>query len=76
VSCGSATCNKITLAVPADRARGPSRRVWTVVIERFARVLAQRRHRRVLLDLDDRTLRDVGLTRDQVVRAAMKSPWR
>ena len=76
MSCGSATCNQINLAISTDRLRGSHRGRLAILIERFERMLRRREDRRVLLELDDRTLRDVGLTRDQLVRAAMKSLWR
>jgi uncharacterized protein YjiS (DUF1127 family) len=42
---------------------------------RLAGLLARRRSRRALAALDDRLLRDIGLTRVQAEREAAKSFW-
>jgi len=49
-----------------DRAK--RRRVW---IE-----LEKMRQRRILLDLDDRLLKDIGLTREQAMQEAHKPFWK
>lgn len=40
------------------------------------RILLRRAQRRELLELDDRLLRDVGLSREDAIRAGRKPFWR
>ena len=62
-----------------DRANGRRHDVISVVAVALATMLAwfcRARQRRHLRQLDDRLLRDIGLTRDEVRRETAKSPWR
>jgi uncharacterized protein YjiS (DUF1127 family) len=42
----------------------------------FARLYARQRQRRALLELDDRLLCDIGVTREQALQEASKPFWR
>lgn len=46
------------------------------LIEGFARIRERARGRRVLLDMDARMLKDIGLSRDIVAAEATKPWWR
>ena len=41
----------------------------------IARMWEKRLQRQQLLDLDDRLLRDIGITREQAEKEAAKRPW-
>jgi len=89
MSCGGRTC---TSNSPIDFITGesaPARpswlsRIWVKLVEilreerrllvwtEFEKV----RQRGILLELDDRLLRDIGLTRDDAVREARKRFWK
>jgi uncharacterized protein YjiS (DUF1127 family) len=42
----------------------------------LSRICRKRRERRRLLELDDRMLADIGITREQAEHEAGKRPWR
>lgn len=44
-------------------------------LSRFAAMLRAARTRRELAAMDDRQLRDVGLTRDAAMEEALRAPW-
>jgi uncharacterized protein YjiS (DUF1127 family) len=76
MSCGSTACTRY--GIPASKPfpglkwlwQGPS--VWLAKISRGR----ERRHqRRQLLELDDRLLADIGLSREQAAEEAGKSFW-
>jgi uncharacterized protein YjiS (DUF1127 family) len=48
------------------------RRAWSVV----ERILRRQRERHKLLELDNRTLRDIGISREDAVREGGKPMWR
>jgi len=48
------------------------RRAWDVA----ARVLRRQRERHKLLELDNRALRDIGISREDAVREGNKPMWR
>lgn len=48
------------------------RRAWGVV----ERILRRQRERKTLLELDDRSLRDIGISREDAVREGCKPMWR
>jgi len=89
MSCGSSTCKRITAIAYA---RGPEpawrgSRLWRIwlrcgaVLDRAKRrrvwiELEKMRQRRILLDLDDRLLKDIGLTREQAMQEAHKPFWK
>jgi uncharacterized protein YjiS (DUF1127 family) len=77
MSCGSTACT-IQAALPASKPfaglkwlwQGPS--VWLAKISRGRERWHQRRQ---LLELDDRLLADIGLSREQAAEEAGKSFW-
>jgi uncharacterized protein YjiS (DUF1127 family) len=76
MSCGSATCSrsaalKISVVQPVA-VRVPSPFGWVQVLKRMHDRWQQRQ---ALLDLDDRLLSDIGITREEAEREARK-PFR
>jgi uncharacterized protein YjiS (DUF1127 family) len=76
--CGNAnssSANYIETALPSF----PDRRwSWQIPLSWLARIAfeCERRHqRRQLLELDDRLLADIGISRQQAVEEALKSSW-
>lgn len=45
------------------------------VYNRFAKAAEVRRSRKALLQLSDRQLRDIGVTRDEALREAVRPFW-
>ena len=80
--CGSTTyipTNHIETASPSRQDPGWS---WQVPLSWLAKIASkiamglERRHqRRGLLELDDRLLADIGISREQAVEEALKSSW-
>ena len=80
--CGSTayiTTNHIETASPSRRDLGWS---WQIPLSWLAKIaskialgLERRYQRRELLQLDDRLLADIGISREQVVEEALKSSW-
>ena len=56
----------------AHRFRGGELNVWASVLRTW---LQRSRQRRALAELDDRMLRDIGITRPQAEREAAKPFW-
>jgi len=76
MSCGSTTCShsaslQIAIARPAA-VRVPSPLAWVQTLKRQHDRWQQRR---ALLDLDDRLLADIGITREEAEREASKPFW-
>ncbi len=89
MSCGSSTCQSVNSVGFAsgfsDAARSFWRsKVWAGIARWFEKwrqlqisiEFEKARQRRVLLGLDDRLLRDIGLTREQVEREVRKPYWK
>jgi uncharacterized protein YjiS (DUF1127 family) len=86
MSCGSKTCTSIELSrhlATGKRSSWMSRvlRWLGTVIDRERRhqlrfELEKARQRGLLKDLDDRMLKDIGLTREQAEREARKPFWK
>ena len=77
MSCDSALCSrsappKISVVQPSA-VRVPSPFGWVQVLNRMHDRWQQRQ---ALLDLDDRLLRDIGITREEAEREARKSCWK
>jgi uncharacterized protein YjiS (DUF1127 family) len=56
--------------------RSGLRRTLMALADRADACIARRRQRRALAELDDRLLRDIGVTRYDVAREASKPFWR
>lgn len=89
MSCGSNTCNSTQSSVPARDLESATRhsrlaRIWARIGVAFDKMrwrqfsieLEKARQRGILLELDDRLLSDIGLTRDQAIREARKRFWK
>ena len=88
MSCASSTCSS---RLSIDYARGPgdvtpASRFTTLraaIVRRFDRwrkfqlelQLEKARQRKTLLELDDRLLRDIGVTREEALREGRKAFW-
>ena len=78
MSCGSTTSIPTGTANPASDGafvhQGAERLVgW---IEAVGAMFRRRRQRRILLELEDHLLADIGVTREQAEREARKPLWR
>lgn len=77
MSCSSATCSHSALSkirvVQTLTIGIPSPFGWMRVLKQMH---DRWRQRQALLDLDDRLLDDIGITREQAARHAGKSFWR
>jgi uncharacterized protein YjiS (DUF1127 family) len=86
MSCGSNICNPTNFPIDLGAAGGSTwrARVFTwlgAVLEKTRRQqlwfeLEKARQRGFLKDLDDRQLKDLGLTREQAMREAHKPFWK
>ena len=74
MSCGSATC-KSPIFIDAN-AQLPL--AWSIPspFELVDRVCERRRQRQHLLELDDRLLADIGISRRQAIQEARKPFWK
>ncbi len=80
--CGSTTyipTNHIETASPSRQGLGWS---WQIPLSWLAKIASkialglERRHQRgELLELDDRLLADIGISREQAIEEALKSSW-
>ena len=75
MSCGSATCPRSAFATIVQPAAGgmPFPLGWLPVLRQMH---DRWRQRQALLDLDDRLLEDIGITREEAERAARKPLWK
>jgi uncharacterized protein YjiS (DUF1127 family) len=77
MSCGSATCSRSALpkigVVQTLAVRVPSPFGWLQTLKRMHDRWQQRQ---ALLDLEDRLLDDIGITREEAEREARKPIWR
>lgn len=80
MSCGSTACQApesfISATEPTwhpDRAAVHSLIRWTAAVKN---ALRRRRERQALLELDDRLLDDIGLTREQAEQIGRKPMWK
>ena len=75
-----ASINRSRLGTPgrysADSIASRVRLVLNGIVERVLEWHERSAQRHRLMGLDDRMLRDIGLTRSDVVREFMKAPWR
>jgi len=77
MSCGSPTCSRSALpkigVVQTSSVRVPSPFGWVQVLERMH---DRWRQRLALLDLENRLLEDIGITREEAEREARKPFWK
>jgi uncharacterized protein YjiS (DUF1127 family) len=75
MSCGSTTCTSTNLetASPSFPDPGWSRQIALAWLNRIVLGWERRRQRRQLLELDDRLLADIGISRQQAAEEALKS---
>lgn len=81
-------CTQTFPELPSGRRTLPSWKIWLgmgaaklahdalTLMQALAELGERRRQRRALLSLDDRILKDIGLTRADVWLEARKPPWR
>lgn len=55
----------------ARRPRGVARAILATVTEAFRAIIT----RRQLLEMDERMLKDIGVTRAEALREAARAPW-
>jgi hypothetical protein len=78
MSCSSTTCTLASYDLPASKPLfglewlRPSLLAW---LTGLSGVCDQRYQRRQLLELDDRLLADIGVSRDRAIEEACKSGW-
>ena len=75
MSCGSTTCTSIPYDLSVSTPFSGFERVWRIVLAGIGNGCERSHQRQQLLDLDDRLLADIGITRDQAVEDARKSFW-
>ena len=78
MSCGTASCTSAKHIEPASPSFPDRRWSWQIPLSWLARIAVgcERRHQRSqLLELDDRLLADIGISRQQAVEEALKSSW-
>ena len=89
MSCGSHICNTTYSNIPARDIKAAARRPWLARLRSglgawIARTrrrqllieLQKARQRGLLLELDDRFLQDIGVTREEARREARKPFWK
>jgi uncharacterized protein YjiS (DUF1127 family) len=78
MSCGSTTCTSTNYLKAAPPPFPDLRWCWQRPIAWLAGIAQaweRRRQRRQLLELDDRLLSDIGISRQQAAEEAFKSSW-
>ena len=77
MSCGSTTCTPTNYLETASSFPDPgwSRQMPLAWLNRIALGWERRHQRRQLLELDDRLLSDIGISRQQAAEEALKSSW-
>jgi uncharacterized protein YjiS (DUF1127 family) len=78
MSCGSTTCTSTSYDLPASKPFAGFEWLWQRPSAWLAKINdgCERSHqRRQLLELDNRLLADIGLSRDDAVEEACKSSW-
>ncbi|HVV62005.1 MAG TPA: DUF1127 domain-containing protein [Pseudolabrys sp.] len=79
MSCGSAVCSS-AIAVQVPQRRAKTHRSFADLAVRwivYAIECQDRwRQRQALLELDERLLRDIGISREQAIREANKPIWK
>jgi uncharacterized protein YjiS (DUF1127 family) len=76
MSCGNATCTSIDYRKPVSASFPRLKWSWRLTLEwltEIARYCERWSQRRELLELDDRLLADIGLSRQQVAEDALKA---
>jgi uncharacterized protein YjiS (DUF1127 family) len=78
MSCAEKTCSSGTIVrlSPSIDMDWPWPNWFHDLAPSLSRMWRKRRERRRLLQLDDRMLADIGLTREQAEQEARKRPWR
>ena len=83
MTCAGTNCSTNLSSIERGTVFSPSRPlprprlgIWQGAIAATGRVWSRRRQRQALLELDDRLLADIGITRDQAVGEASKPFWR
>jgi uncharacterized protein YjiS (DUF1127 family) len=77
--CANTTCSStIVDSKPTDLAKSRRSRVFSLAywVELAIRCRERRRQRKALLELDDRMLADIGITKSQAVEEAKKPFWK
>jgi uncharacterized protein YjiS (DUF1127 family) len=75
MSCASTACTT-KYEIPASKAFAGFERLWQGPSRWLAKISCERRYqRRQLLELDDRLLADIGLSRQDAVGQALESSW-
>jgi len=78
MSCDSASCTSANYIEPALSSFPDRRWSWRIPLSWIARIAVgcERRHQcGQLLELDDRLLADIGISRQQAAEEALKSSW-
>jgi len=77
MSCGAKSCSSYPVVYTLENPKSVHASTWLVRTLATARhALQRRRQRRALLELDDRLLNDIGVTRDQARSESRRPPWR
>jgi uncharacterized protein YjiS (DUF1127 family) len=78
MSCAEKTYSSGTMVrpLPSIKMDWPGLNWFHNLAPSLSRMWQKRRDRQRLLELDDRLLADIGLTREQAEQEARKRPWR
>jgi uncharacterized protein YjiS (DUF1127 family) len=78
MSCGSTICTSTSYDIPASNPSAGFNWLWrrpSVWLAKIADGCERSYQRRQLLELDNRLLADIGLSRDDAVEEVCKSSW-